>query len=480
MSRGKYSLTSIHDPSNMEHREQPKSEQNSYYKPKRGKYSLADILATEDDYLATRPGQKTLEQRHNARLTDTTSQKQEDLNLNGYSEHTHDHFDTDMMDIDDPASLLEINSVLSLNRKSRASRTTEIPPPVQQPPQTAISLTARAGLVLDTNFLISNLNLVNHLRDVANQYGFMLIIPWVVIQELDGLKSLNRKTSTSEGDGYKVPIATLARKATDWIFSALAESDPRVVGQKLTEVCSQNQKDLHGDDGILDCCMYFHKERHLLTVILSNDRNLCNKALIHEIKTVTYARGLTAKAIGEAVQKEVMAWGHRFDSDEEMTMDYEEFSHPPVTGEQAELAALKAKLVSKQDSLTDMRDLIVSTLVSEISESMLLCLAHEYSTPTEYELHVQSLPPIRTLADLCRTFKMHQLSVFADYFNRRIHFWPNPELDTKPKAEVKDMIRFINAWGGVWMQISGHGPRTLEFVQSMIDVMTSSLTGRPH
>lgn len=468
----------------MEHRAQPKSEQKSYYyKPKRVKYSLEDILATEDDYLATRPArsQPTIEQRQYARLTDTTAQKQEDLPLNGHSGEKHEHLDADMMDIDDPASLLEINSVLSLNRKSRTSQAAGLPPPVQQqPPQAAFPSTVRAGLVLDTNFLISNLNLVNHLRDVANQYGFMLIIPWVVIQELDGLKTLNRKTSTSEGDGYKVPIALLARQATDWIFSALAESDPRVVGQKLTEVCKQNQTDLHGDDGILDCCMYFQKERHLLTVILSNDRNLCNKALIHEVKTVTYARGLTAKAIGEAVLKELVEWGKRFDSDEEMTMDHEEVSHPPATRDQQELAALKAKLVSKQDSLIAMRDLIVSTLVSEISQSLLLCLAHEYPTPTEYEHHVQGLPPIRTLADLCRAFKMYQQSVFAEYFNRRIYFWPNPELDTKPTAEVKDIIRFINAWGGLWMQISGHGPRTLEFVQSMIDVLTSSLTGRPH
>ena len=545
MAKGKHLLTSIHDPSNVD----PEYGRNSGEVKKArvtkrsGKYTLADILASEDDnvipgaaadpppsprrkksptlslkkssapslklpsalYTKSSPG---LSPKHTPQPDEdkslnkggessqplpkrlkTDSPELEVLNKNTTPQPSCNDSDEEMMDIDNPEFISQINTVLSENRESRASLLASSDskswPSIPSPPLPQAtdyrSVKVHAGLVLDTNFLISNLSLIKNLQEVADTYGYIIVLPWVVIQELDGLKSLRRKTSTTH-DGIKVPIATLARKATDWIYTALAQLDHRVVGQKLTEVCSAQTSSLHGDDGILDCCQYFLQEKQLLTVILSNDRNLCNKALIHDIKTVSYVKGLTAKAIGEVIQNETLIWTKHFDSDEEMTMDYEEEEEEVSNGdsEQTDLAALKIQLAeTEKDSMTNLRDFIVNVFVKEVGQSVLACLAVEFSEPIEYDRYVRGQETrLNNLPQLCKVINTFKLTVFADYFKRRIVFVNNPELDTPPEPEVKDIIRFVNSWGGVWMDLRKNGPRSLQYVQSVIDIMISSLTSR--
>ena len=42
-------------------------------------------------------------------------------------------------------------------------------------------------LVLDTNFILSHLNIVDGLKKIASDYGLRIIIPTMVMMELDGL-----------------------------------------------------------------------------------------------------------------------------------------------------------------------------------------------------------------------------------------------------------------------------------------------------
>lgn len=418
-----------------------------------------------------------------------------------------DDSDVEMLDIDDPAVISEINSMLSKNRETQAS----LPDPQEPPtdpliepltsaePDTSMSK-VRTGLVLDTNFLISNLTIVMKLKTLARKYGYVIVVPWVVIQELDGLKSIHRKTDTMD-DGFQLSVATLARKATDWIFSALAKRDPRVVGQKMTEICSSTPN-LHGDDGILDCCMYFQKEKHFLTVIVSNDRNLCSKALIHDIKTVSYSKGLTAKEIAKVVQEETQSWAAMFDPDEDMVMnefeDDDYHAHNESTQDESDLDTrnklapahrgvsaqpskdmedlkkLKATL-KKQTTVSGMRDLIVSILVEEVGHAVIAALAYEFSDPPDYDHFVRPIK-IENLKDLTKTLETFRTSVFSDYFQRRIRFVNNPELDTIPKAKAKYLIQFLNAWGGIWIQLqSRHKPQSIEYVQNVMDSITARL-----
>lgn len=146
-------------------------------------------------------------------------------------------------------------------------------------------------LVVDTNFMVSHLDLVKDIRTVLERQNLpkrAIVVPWVVVQELDGLKA-------------KSSVTHLARAANTWIYEMLANRNAWVIGQKLTEI---EDLSLKGDDAILDCCRYFQTKYNALTVILSNDKNLCAKSLIHDVRTVSYAEGMTADQIVHVVSAE--------------------------------------------------------------------------------------------------------------------------------------------------------------------------------
>ncbi|GME76792.1 unnamed protein product [Ambrosiozyma monospora] len=110
-------------------------------------------------------------------------------------------------------------------------------------------------LVLDTNFAIDHLKLLDKLYKLSPKYKnvYQIIIPLTVVNELDGLKN----------DSYK-RLATQARNAIDWYFALFHNSDPIVIGQQLSQRLERN---LRGDDAILDCCLYFKEKNpdHLIT-----------------------------------------------------------------------------------------------------------------------------------------------------------------------------------------------------------------------
>lgn len=254
-----------------------------HYK-KRQKYTLKDILNN-----------------------DTLSPKRSEESVSSISNVIRKQRDSDLLD-DYASSPDESSPHENGHRKSRLV------------PELPMLQNANAALVVDTNFMLTHLDIVEELKELAEQYNQVIVIPWIVVQELDGLKSSTRKNyhrsssaSSSNSSSGEDTITTetigfLARKATAWIYQVFAQRDSRVVGQKLTQRIDKN---LRGDDSILDCCLYFQEEYLLLTIILSNDRNMCNKSLVHNIKTVTFTKSLTAKQISEMVQAEVPEWQHQ-------------------------------------------------------------------------------------------------------------------------------------------------------------------------
>ncbi|GMG31877.1 unnamed protein product [Ambrosiozyma monospora] len=148
-------------------------------------------------------------------------------------------------------------------------------------------------LVVDTNFIISHLELLNDLHKLSTKYKqiYQIIIPITVVSELDGLK-----TSSSRS------LAIRARKAIDWCYAFLHNSDPIVKGQKLSE---RIERDSKADNAILDCCLYF-KENNAghMVVLMSNDKNFCVKALTNELLTISHRPQMTAKLIGDTIVRE--------------------------------------------------------------------------------------------------------------------------------------------------------------------------------
>lgn len=153
--------------------------------------------------------------------------------------------------------------------------------------------------VVDTNFIISHLKTLEQLRLLGEKLHHQIVIPNTVIHELDGLK----KSDRMQDDGEREAIAKLARWGIEWIYKNLANMSSGVVGQKLSQ---RLDPDCVKDDAILDCCMFF-KQKECFVILLSNDKNLCLKALTEGLLTVSFRNGMTAELIGSKAYEENVA-----------------------------------------------------------------------------------------------------------------------------------------------------------------------------
>merc|ERR1711915_333313 len=103
----------------------------------------------------------------------------------------------------------------------------------------------------------------------------VVVVPWMVVQELVGLKE-SGKQKTSVG----------ARAAVRWLNKVLLEKNENVI----TETSAQSRKSSKNfdskspDDRILATCLQL-KDEGKQVILATNDVNLSNKALINQIRT---------------------------------------------------------------------------------------------------------------------------------------------------------------------------------------------------
>ncbi|KAI5642748.1 PIN domain-containing protein [Phthorimaea operculella] len=133
-------------------------------------------------------------------------------------------------------------------------------------------------LVVDTNIFIHELDVIknvlnSHIKGYSEQPN--LLVPWRVINELDRLKDNNN------GNGA---ICKRARSAMDYLYKSLPENN-RIKGQSLRDANSHIYPCESPDDEILNCCLQ-QAERGKSVILLSNDKNLCNKAAINGVKCI--------------------------------------------------------------------------------------------------------------------------------------------------------------------------------------------------
>jgi len=145
--------------------------------------------------------------------------------------------------------------------------------------------------VIDTNFIISHLSIVRNLVDLYSASKGLVLVPWVVIQELDGLKS----ASSSYGQAN---LAVLSRNAIRYIYESLNAEKVGLRGQKISECLNSRET---GDDSILDCARYWAEKQRVQVILLSNDKNLGTKVMIHGIGAICHEKGLTANEILERI-----------------------------------------------------------------------------------------------------------------------------------------------------------------------------------
>ncbi|KAF8977553.1 hypothetical protein BGZ46_007301 [Entomortierella lignicola] len=212
----------------------------------------------------------------------------------------NEHYDdsVEAMDVDDEVQLLSITSTITNFRQHATTVEAVAISPWASGPATSRpsdDSDPDAVVIFDTNVLISHLNFLQSFVQaygkksaMPNQPGkwepyIIFVVPWVVVQELDGLKS-------GRGGGSEIDLRGKAQRAIRYLQDELGrpEGTRKLRGQKISEHMEKQQKN---DDSILDCCRYFRhiygNEKNTKVALFSNDRNLCVKALIHEIKTIS-------------------------------------------------------------------------------------------------------------------------------------------------------------------------------------------------
>ncbi|CAI6778886.1 AEL_HP2_G0048220.mRNA.1.CDS.1 [Saccharomyces cerevisiae] len=212
--------------------------------------------------------------------------------------------DIPMCDLNDESDVEMISEYLSNQREMEAQSVAHSMPKINDDLPLLNPPTLKTAFVVDTNFIISHLNTLEKLRSLSSTYHHLIIVPTTVIQGLDGLKKSpdiardNDDTTNQEQDRT---IGTLARWGNDWIYKNLANLDSGLIGQKLKQ--SLNPGSLK-DDSILDCCLYFKEILNCFVILLSNDKNLCTKALTEDILTVSFRKNMDAKIIAMRAYEE--------------------------------------------------------------------------------------------------------------------------------------------------------------------------------
>jgi rRNA-processing protein FCF1 len=196
-------------------------------------------------------------------------------------------------------------------------------------------------IVLDTNILISSLTYIEELRDTSFiGLGFpVLVIPWQVLQELDILKARQCSGSSS--------LAARARRAISFLYSNFKSEHPRIRGQTALDSVPAAFKIEMPDDSILQCCLQIAQMTNRM-ILLSNDKNLCNKAIVNGIKA--YQKSEIQQALEKLGSESVNRVQIQSSSGDKLSAEHMDISEPiyslPVDKEATNADSVFCKLKS--------------------------------------------------------------------------------------------------------------------------------------
>ena len=147
-------------------------------------------------------------------------------------------------------------------------------------------------VVCDTNVLLSNIDFLKEIKGkvfkgeinilkstfvitflISLDIGKATIyLPYIVLCELDNLKTHNDN------------VARLARRSIAFIDNCFKNKDPFLIGQSALDSVQKQIIPIDcGDDKILNCCLQIQEITKKL-ILLTNDKNLRNKAFVNKIE----------------------------------------------------------------------------------------------------------------------------------------------------------------------------------------------------
>ncbi|XP_052221758.1 uncharacterized protein LOC127838207 [Dreissena polymorpha] len=137
-------------------------------------------------------------------------------------------------------------------------------------------------VVLDTNVLISNLSMVDDMKDMEiPMFGKpCLYVPWIVLVELDRLKGTMSNIQPTKW--LKTQLG--AKKAISFLKKLFEDQHPRLIKQtvKQFEEAKKEFEASCNDDNILQACLMVRKQYDHM-VLFTNDNNLITKSFCCDI-----------------------------------------------------------------------------------------------------------------------------------------------------------------------------------------------------
>ncbi|KAM6217292.1 transcriptional protein SWT1 [Rhynchocyon petersi] len=290
-------------------------------------------------------------------------------------------------------------------------------------------------IVIDTNILMNHLKFVRVLKttEIPGFDGFVLIIPWVVVQELDRMKSGKLLKHVQ----YK------AIPAVHFINDSLRNPDRKLWGQSI-QLASQKLyglSDENNDDRVLKCCLQYQELFPCSLVILcTDDRNLRNKGIISGVKSLSKEE-LSAELLSLSPNTDVS-------------------HHPSKQQLKAEAASLKVH--KEEESTNPGISILLENIISELEKSLGTALSSILETEMKIAfgdlwMEMLYLKPPWTLIHLLQCFKKHWLAVFGLITERSVLLTIERLYETLSKANnavdfttakqlIEDSISFLHAF----------------------------------
>lgn len=164
--------------------------------------------------------------------------------------------------------------------------------------------------------MLSNLSAIDTIYKAAVETGsLVLLVPAIVMRELDGLKLQNTITHQS---GHPETVSTLARRAINWLLETMSSQHSTrsavLRGQRKDDTLRPLKAldaSTHGtsinDDIILDVAL-FHQQRGRSVCLLTGDKNLLLRAQVEQIWALDVPRIpidqiLTRLGLNQAVRR---------------------------------------------------------------------------------------------------------------------------------------------------------------------------------
>ncbi|XP_073072997.1 transcriptional protein SWT1 isoform X2 [Manis javanica] len=248
-------------------------------------------------------------------------------------------------------------------------------------------------IVIDTNILMNHFKFVRVLKktEIPGYDSLVLIIPWVVVQELDRMK-----------DGKLLKCAQhKAIPAVHFINDSLRNQDRKLWGQSI-QLASQKLyglSDENNDDRVLKCCLQYQQLFPCSFVILcTDDRNLRNKGLISGVKSLSKEE-LSAELLNLPLNTSVCP-------------------QPCVSMQQLTAEATTLEKSCEKESTNSGLPILLESIISDLEKSLGTALSSILETEMKIAfgnlwIEMLYLKPPWTLMHLLRCFRKHWLAVFG-------------------------------------------------------------------